>query len=100
LDYFSQSSGSELSVAIQQCDFNNYVHKEPGQAALIVANSKQNRLSITDSNFLRNDMTFNNSKVRSCDVVDVLSIDTVVSLPLSFLAWSGTLQCSMIVLVP
>jgi hypothetical protein len=66
LDYFDLSSStSVLNVTIQQCEFlDNRYYGIPAQAALIVGNSKQNRLLVTDSNFTRNDMRFNNTNVR------------------------------------
>lgn len=63
LDYFDALvPETALAVTIQQCDFTDYLYKgQPAQAALIVGNSKQNHLVITDSNFLRNDVVFNNT---------------------------------------
>jgi hypothetical protein len=70
LDYFDPSSStSALNVTIQQCEFlENRYYGVPAQAALIVGNSKQNRLLLTDSNFTRNDMVFNNTNVRSTSI--------------------------------
>lgn len=67
LDYFDPaSSTSELNVTIQQCEFlNNRYYGPPAQAALIVGNSKQNRLLLTDTNFTLNDMEYNNTNVRT-----------------------------------
>ena len=71
LDHFDPtSSTSALSVTIQQCEFlDNRYYGIPAQAALIVGNSKQNRLLVTDSNFTRNDLVFNNTNVRSSELL-------------------------------
>lgn len=63
MDYFDPtSSTSVLNVTIHQCEFlDNRYYGIPAQAALIVGNSKQNHLTVTDSNFTRNDMIFNNT---------------------------------------
>ena len=51
-------------MSFQNCDFlDNRFKGLPAQAAIIVANSNQNRVTVSDSRFLRNDMVYNNTNV-------------------------------------
>ena len=60
-DYFDESSTDELAITFRKCDFvDNAYAGLPSQPALVVGNSQQNRISIIECNFERNDMVTNN----------------------------------------
>jgi hypothetical protein len=65
LEYFDNDAPStELRVTFQKCLFEqNYFTGEPGQAALVVGNSQQNRLVFEQCLFNSNDMIVNNRDV-------------------------------------
>lgn len=64
LDFFDPSSNDLLHVRFRGCSFQNIQFKEfPSQPAIIVGNSAQNRITVTDSSFQDNVMTTNNVKV-------------------------------------
>lgn len=56
----------ELTVSFQKCDFTNNVNNANGggQSALVIGNSRQNRLIFNECRFAGNDMTFNLTNVR------------------------------------
>jgi hypothetical protein len=65
LDYFDKDAGStELRVTFDNCLFDqNQYAGEPGQDALVVGNSQQNRLVFEKCQFTNNDMIVNNRDV-------------------------------------
>jgi hypothetical protein len=65
LEYFDNDAPStELRVTFEKCLFEeNYFTGEPGQAALVVGNSQQNRLVFEQCLFVNNDMVVNNRDV-------------------------------------
>jgi hypothetical protein len=67
LDYFDNDAGStELRVTFDGCLFDqNQFAGEPGQDALVVGNSQQNRLVFEQCLFTNNDMIVNNREVSS-----------------------------------
>jgi hypothetical protein len=65
LDYFDKDAGStQLRVTFENCLFDqNQFAGEPGQDALVVGNSQQNRLVFEQCQFTNNDMIVNNREV-------------------------------------
>jgi hypothetical protein len=65
LDYFDKDAGStELRVTFEDCLFDqNEFTGEPGQDALVVGNSQQNRLVFEKCQFTNNDVVINNRDV-------------------------------------
>jgi hypothetical protein len=77
LDYFSgPAPETELVVTFEQCEFSDIVYFGlPSRPTVIEGNSKQNRIIILDSNFLRNDFKFNNTNVRGVHVLFARRMD-------------------------
>ncbi len=65
LDYFDRDAGStELRVTFEDCLFDqNTFAGKPGQDALVVSNSQQNRLVFLKCQFTNNDVVINNRDV-------------------------------------
>jgi hypothetical protein len=58
------SETNSLDITFHRCDFiGNKYQWNGGQAALIISNSMQNRLTFDECRFENNDMTFNNTNV-------------------------------------
>jgi hypothetical protein len=65
LDYFNETvdeSSRELIVNFDKCYFSNITFAgQPARPSIIASNGYQNRIVITDSYFLNNDMVGNNN---------------------------------------
>ena len=63
-DYFDSETDQALAIHFHGCDFvDNKFYRFPSLPALIVGNSMQNQLIISDCNFQRNDFMTNNTIV-------------------------------------